>query len=121
MRPGVIADFVFFCNFALKNCRVLCNTFAEHEECKLDVSLRRHIKQLRSVGCVWAVIEGHRDVWPIDVYLGEGDFLSNTCIVQWSGRCSGCVLRADKRKENEKERYYEKRKAYHIMWLCRYH
>src|ERR1700747_3710512 len=110
MRPGVIADFVSFCDLALKNCRVLFNTIAEDEKCKLDVSLRRDIKQLRRIGCVWTVIEGQRDVWPIDVHLGEGDFLSNTCILQWSGGCSGCVLRADKRRQNEKERYYENRK-----------
>jgi hypothetical protein len=76
----VIADFVSFCDLALKNGRVLLNTLAEHEECKLNVPLGCHIKQLRGVGCVWAIIEGHRDVWPIDVHLGECDFLSDSSV-----------------------------------------
>src|SRR5262245_51259194 len=78
MRPRVIADFVSFCDLALKNCRVLFNTLAEHEECKLDVPLRRHIKQLRGAGCVRAIIEGHRDIRSVDVHVGERDFLSDS-------------------------------------------
>ena len=40
MRPGVIADFVSFCDLALENRRILLNAFTEDKECKLDVSLR---------------------------------------------------------------------------------
>ena len=115
MRPRVIADFVSFCDFALKNRRVLLNTFAQHEECKLDVSPGRHIKQLRGVGCMWAIIEGHRNIRSINVYLGEGDFLSNTSVERSTGRGSGFVLGDDKRRQNDKEGYYEKRKAYHYV------
>jgi len=111
----MIADFVSFCDLALKDGRVLLNTFAQHEECKLDVSLGRYIKQLRRIGCVWAIIEGHRDVRSINVYLGEGDFLSNTSVKRWTGRRSGFVLRVDKRRQKDKEGYYEKRKAYHYV------
>ena len=111
----MIADFVSFCDLPLKNCRVLLNTFAEYEECKLDVSLCGHIKQLRRIGCVWAIIEGHRDVRSINVYLGEGDFVSNTSVKRWTGRRSGLALRADKRRQHDKEGYYEKRKAYHYV------
>jgi hypothetical protein len=67
-----------------------------------------------------AVIEGHRDVWPIDVHLGKGDLLSNTCVGRSSGRCSGFVLRADNRRENNKEGYYETKRIYHITCLRRY-
>src|SRR5690349_13026838 len=112
MRPRVIADFVSFCDLALKDGGVLLNTFAEYEECKLDVSLCGHIEQLRRVGRVWAIIEGHRNIRSINVYLGEGDFLSNTSVKRWTGRRRGFVLRADKRRQNDKEGYYEKRKAY---------
>ena len=111
----MIADFVSFCDLALKDGRVLLNTLAQHEECKLDVSLGRHIKQLRGIGCVWTVIEGHRDVGSINVYLGEGDFLTNTSVKRWIGRRSRFVLRADKRRQNDKKGYYEKRKAYHYV------
>src|ERR1700751_4391349 len=98
MRRRVIADFVSFRDFALKNRRVLLNTFAQHEECKLDVSLGRHIKQLRGVGCMWAIIEGQCNIRSINVYLGEGNFLSNTSVRRWSGRRSGFVLGDDKRR-----------------------
>src|SRR5215510_16372384 len=105
MRPRVIADFVSFCDLALKNCRVLFNTLAEYEECKLDVPLRCHIKQLRGAGCVRAIIEGHRDIRSVDVHVGERDFLSDSFFERWTGWCSGFVLRADNRHQNDEDAY----------------
>src|SRR4029077_4482839 len=114
MRPRVIADLMSFRDLLAENVRVLLDAFAEDKEGEFDVPLRCHLEQLGRVSRGGTIIKGHRDIWSIDVYLREGDLLSNTDVGQSSGRCNGFVLCASNRLQNEKEGYYEKRTAYHI-------
>ena len=114
VRPGVIADFVSFRNLSPENVWVLLDAFAKDKEGEFDVPLRCHLQQRGCVRRVRAVIERHRDVWPLDVHVGEGNFLCDDCGGRWRRQCAGRVLCVDDRWQNEKERRDGKSKADHL-------
>src|SRR5437660_12248072 len=103
-----------FRDFTLENGRVLLNAFTKDKEGKLDVSLGSDLKQLRGVARVRPVIERHRDVGPVDVHVGKGNFL---CYIG-GGQCDRRVLCVNDHWQDEKQRYGGKSKADHMVWLC---
>ena len=70
----MISDFVSFFDDALQDFRVLVDTLADDEECRLDVSLRQHLEKTRRVFRMRPIIESHGDVLAINVALAVGDF-----------------------------------------------
>ena len=87
MRPRVIADFMSFSELPAENVRVLRDAFAKHKEGELNMPLSCHLKQLRRVGRVRAIIKGHRDKGSIDVNFRERNFLSVRRIRRRRTRC----------------------------------
>ena len=80
MRPGVVPNFVPFRqspsgNFGMRN-----DVGTYHEERHFDVALLQNVKQPDGVTDTWSIVEGHSNVWAVDVT----EAISTRCERAWS-------------------------------------
>ena len=67
VRIGVIAESVAARDDLANQIRTLAREFADDEESGADLMAVKEIEEAGGYGGIWAVIEGERDRWPVQI------------------------------------------------------
>jgi hypothetical protein len=73
MRPGMIGNFVPLAHGAFENLRVVRRVLPNNEEGRFQLTRRQQVEQLWRECCAWPVVEGQRDIGPLDIHGIKGD------------------------------------------------
>ena len=80
MGPGVVPNLVPFRQSPSRNFGMRNDVGTYHEERHFDVALLQNVKQPGGVTDTWSIVEGHSNVWAVDV-TGA---ISTRCERAWS-------------------------------------